>query len=64
MREPDVITETHDPKNNFTFRVRAYRKLTPTEMRKAYFVWSRQGDKRQSLKNETVTVDSIVGYNE
>ncbi len=33
MREPDVITETYDPKNNFTFRVKAYRKLTPAEMR-------------------------------
>jgi hypothetical protein len=64
MKEPDVITETHDPKNNFTFRVIAYRKLTPAEMRKALFVWKHQGDKKRSLQNETVTVTSIIGYNE
>ena len=64
MKEPDVITETHDPKNNFTFRVRAYPKLTPKEMRKEFFVWSRQGDKKRSLKNKTVTVTSIIGYKE
>ncbi len=64
MKTPDVITQTHDPKNNFTFRVRAYRELTPQEMRKAYFVWSRQGDKKRSLKNKTVTVTSIIGRNE
>jgi hypothetical protein len=64
MKEPDVITETRDPKNNFTFRVRAYRKLTPKEMRKELFVWSRQGDKKRSLKNKTVTVTSIIDYEE
>jgi len=64
VKTPDVITQTHNPKNNFTFRVRAYRRLTPKEMRKAYFVWSRQGDKKHSLKNKTVTVTSIVGYDE
>ena len=64
MKEPDVITETHDLKNNFTFRVRAYRKLSAKEMRKALFVWSCQGDKKRSLKNETVTVTSIIGYKE
>ena len=63
MKTPDVITETHNPKNNFTFRVRAYRELTPREMRKAYFVWSRQGDKRRSFENKTVTLTSIIGYN-
>lgn len=63
-KKPDVITEIHDPKNNITFRVRAYRKLTQKEMRKAYFVWSRQGDKKQSLENKTVTVDSLIGYDE
>jgi hypothetical protein len=49
-------------KKNFTFRVRAYRELTPKEMRKALFVWSRQGDIKRSLKNTTVTVTSIIGY--
>jgi len=62
MKKPDVITETYDPKNNFTFRVRAYRTLTPKEMRKALFVWTRQGDKKRSIKNKTVIVTSIIGY--
>jgi len=64
MKEPDVTTETYDPKNNFTFRVKAYRKLTPKEMRKALFVWSHQGDRKHSLKGKTVTVTSIIGYKE
>ncbi len=64
MKTPDVITQTHDPKNNFTFRVRAYRELTPQEMRKAYFAWKRQGDKKRLLKDKTVTVTSIIGYHE
>jgi len=64
MKMPDVITQTHDPKNNFTFRVRAYRKLAPRELRVAFFVWNRQRDKRRSLRNKTVEVTSIIGYNE
>ncbi len=64
MKTPDVITETHDPKNNLTFRVRAYRKLTPQEMRKAYFVWKRQGARKTLVKDTTVTVTSLIGYHE
>jgi len=64
MKMPDVITQTHDPKNNFTFKVRAYREVTPREMRAAFFVWNRQRDKRRSLKNKTVEVTSIIGYDE
>ncbi len=64
MKMPNVITQTRNPTNNFTFRVRAYRKLTPQEMRAALFLWNRQRDKRRSFKNKTVEVTSIIGYDE
>ncbi len=64
MKMPDVMTQTHDPTNNLTFRVRAYRELTPQEMRAAFFLWNRQRSKKRSLKNKTVEVTSIIGYDE
>ena len=64
MKMPNVITQTRNPTNNFTFRVRAYRELTPQEMRAALFLWNRQRDKRRSFKNKTVEVTSITGYDE
>lgn len=62
MKMPNVVTRTHDLKNNFTFQVRAYRQLTQQEMRAAYFVWDRKWDKRRSPKNKAVEVTSIIGY--
>jgi hypothetical protein len=64
MKMPDVITQTHDSNNNFTFRVRAFRKLTPQEMRAGFFIWNHQRDKRKSLKNKIIEVISIIGYDE
>ncbi len=64
MKMPNVITQTRNPTNNFTFRVRAYRELTPQEIRAALFLWNRQRDKRRSFKNKTVEVISIIGYDE
>lgn len=64
MKMPNVITQTHNPADNFTFRVRAYRELTPQEMRLAFFIWNRQRDKRRSFKNKIVEVTSIIGYDE
>jgi hypothetical protein len=64
MKMPDVITQTYDSNNDFTFRVRVYRELTPQEMRATFFIWNRQRDKRKSLKNKIIEVISIIGYNE
>jgi len=64
MKMPNVITQTHDPKKNFKFRVRAYRELTPQEMRISFQLWNQQRDKRKSLRNKTVEVVSTIGYNE
>ena len=64
MQLPNVITEVHDPDINFTFKVRAYRKLTPREMKVSFAIFNQQRDKRRSLKNKTVEVMSIIGFNE
>ncbi len=64
MQMPDVITEVKDAKNNFTFRVRAYRKLTPQEMKVSFSLWNKQRDKRRSFKNMTIEVVSIMGIND
>jgi len=64
MKMPNVITEAKDPVRNFTFRVRAYRKLTPREMKVAFAVWNGQRDKRRTLKNKVVEIVSIIGYDE
>jgi len=60
---PNVITQTHDEKQNFTFQVRAYRELTPEEMRIVFRQWNQQRDKRKSLRNKIVEVVSIIGHN-
>lgn len=64
MPMPDTVTEIKDKKNNFTFRVRAYRKITPQEMTESYADWYRQRDKRWSYKNKIIEVVSIIGYDE
>ena len=64
MQIPNVITEVKDKKKNFTFRVRAYRKLTEQELRAAFIIWNRQRDKRRSFKNKIIEITSIIGYNE
>lgn len=64
MQMPDIVTEVKDKQNNFTFRVRAYRKLTPHEMKLSYALWHQQRDKRRSYKNKIIEVVSIIGHNE
>lgn len=64
MKTPNIITKMHDPKKNFTFNVRAYRELSRHEMRFAFNLWNRQRDKRRSLRNKTVEVTSIIGFDE
>jgi hypothetical protein len=64
MQMPNVITEAHDPDANFTFKVRAYRKLTQQEMKMSFAIFNQQRDKRRTLKNKTVEVTSIIGMND
>ncbi len=64
MQMPDVVTVFKDKQNNFTFRVRAYRKLTLHEMKVSYAHWYQQRDKRKSYKNIIIEVVSIIGHNE
>lgn len=64
MQMPDIVTEVKDKQNNFTFRVRAYRKLFSHEMKMAYAQWYQQRDKRRSYKNKIIEVVSIIGHNE
>ena len=64
MEAPNVITEIKDPEKNFKFRVHAFRKLTPHEMKISFAQWNQQRDKRRSLKNKVVEVVSIIGFND
>ncbi len=64
MQMPNIVTEFKDKQNNFTFRVCAYRKLTPHEMNVSYAHWYQQRDKRRSYKNKIIEVISIIGHNE
>jgi hypothetical protein len=49
---------------NFTFQVRAFRPLTQEELASAYLFWNQTRDKRKSLKNKTVTMESNIGLPE
>ncbi len=64
MELPGVITEAKDQERNFTFRVRAYRKLTPQEMNMNFAIWYRQRDRRRSWRNMTIEVLSSIGAND
>lgn len=64
MEQPNVITEMKDPDLNFTFAVRAYRKVTEDEMRFAFVVWRRQKKSNRPRRNQRVEVISIIGHNQ
>ena len=64
MQMPNVITEVKDPKKNFVFRVRAFRKLTSHEMRSSFAMWYRQRDKRRALRNKVIDVITYIGAND
>lgn len=63
MEMPNVLTELTDPKLNFTFCVRAYRKLTPQEMRETYTFWRKQKKSNKPKRNQRIEVISIIGCN-
>ena len=62
MRAPDVSTEWHDEKNNFTFRVLAYREVTAEEMRQSFTFWMQSERRKKIPKNQCVEVISILGH--
>lgn len=64
MEMPSVVTVGGDPRINFVFRVRAYRKLTRQEMQMAFAVWNGQRDKRRTLKNKHIEIVSLLGSRE
>jgi hypothetical protein len=61
MESPKIPTEAKDEELNFTFRVLAYRELTPTEFRQTYLLWRRQAKKNKPKKNQIVTIISLIG---
>ena len=61
MEAPNVVTEVNDPKLNFTFAVRAYRKVSDDEMRLAYAMWRGQKKSNKPKRNQRVEVISIIG---
>ena len=56
MEVGKVLTTIRDPDKNFTFRVRASRKLTPYELKMAFAVWWRQRDRRRTYRNMVVEI--------
>ena len=61
MEVPKVATEAKDQKLNFTFRVMAYRQLTPIELKQTYAVWLGQSKRNRPKKNQIVTILSVIG---
>lgn len=61
---PSVLTEIYVEKLNFTFCVRAYRKVTENEMRNALRFWMQSERRKKLPKNMRVEVVTIHGYND
>lgn len=61
---PNISNVAKDEKQNITFNVIAYRKLTEDELRQSirYFRSTKEG--RRIKKNTTYTIVSIIGYDE
>ena len=64
METPNVVTEMKDPALNFTFCVRAYRKITKEEMRFGYAMWRGQKKSNKPKRNQRIEVISIIGHDE
>lgn len=61
MPIPNVITKLTVKEMNFVFRVHAYRKLTPTEMRYALKKWMSSTRHKQIPSNQTIDYFTIHG---
>jgi len=63
MKPPDVITTIRDPKSGMTYHVKAYRKLSREELILA--IRHYHASKKPKKRNiKTVTIKTIIGYNE
>lgn len=61
MPMPDVITECNFEELNFTFRVRAYRTLSPEEMDYCLREWMRANRFKKLPRNKEGEVLSLLG---
>ena len=64
MQLPNVLTEIKDSALNFTFAVRAYRRLTQEEMQYSYTHWRSQKKSNKPKKNIRIEIISLIGHNE
>lgn len=64
MEAPNVVTEMKNLALNFTFCVRAYRKVTQAEMRFAYAMWKGQKKSNKPKRNQHIEVISVIGHDE
>jgi len=62
MEAPNIVSTLKIEELNFTFCVRAYRKLTKTELQNNLQIWLNHSRYKKIPKNKTVEVISILGY--
>jgi hypothetical protein len=62
LKNPDIITEWHDEKLNFTIQVFAYRKVTNEELSQALAYWLQSQRRKKLPKNTIAKVITIHGF--
>ena len=64
MKEPNIISALKDPKENITYEVVAYRKLTKEELILSVKLFYAQKKKPKVKPGQKVRIISILGYND
>jgi hypothetical protein len=64
LNQPDVITEWHDEKINFTLQVFAYRKVTNEELSQALAYWLHSQHRKKLPQNTIAKVITIHGFHD
>lgn len=62
MTAPNVVTTSTIKKKNLVFRVHAYRKLSPAEMRGAFWQWMYDTRRKKIPTNMIIDYSAIHGF--
>ena len=64
MTEPNVCSTVKDAKNNVTYRIMAYRKLSKEEMLDCVSSYLSQRRRKKREKNVVITIITVFGCDE
>lgn len=64
MNAPSVVSTLRSDELNFTFHVKAYKKLTHSELKRILNIWMRHKRITKLPKNKTITYITILGFDE